>query len=646
MTLVCVAVAVGAIVTAPLLVWRWQVRRSIAAILALTIAGGATLGGLLIGPLRSPKPDPALIEALPRSSTDGGFATSASCRSCHPQEYASWHASYHRRMTQPATPDAVQASFNGQVIEIGGEAVRLTRRQNEFWVELLGAVDPNGTARPTLRETRIVMTTGSHHMQGFWVARGRGKWLDQLPLMWLVAGDGKAGRWIPAADSFLGPPGGQASFTSQWNKSCIYCHSVHGQPRIDPITKAADTEIAELGIACEACHGPGAAHIEAHRRSGRTALASGPEPSPPDSTIVHPARLSPQRSSEVCGQCHCVSTIPHEVKEEDYRYWGSRYRAGDELQEHSLTLSPSVLSPEQLTSWKQDAMFWESNFWPDGMVRVAGREYNGLVESACYQRGEMTCLSCHSMHHSEPNDQLSAGSDTNDACYQCHASYRDGLERHTHHAPGSTGSLCYNCHMPHTTYGLFKAIRSHQITSPNLATTMATGRPNACNLCHLDQTLAWTGEKLLQWYGHEPAALDDDQREIAAGLLWLLKGDAVVRALVAWSFGWPTARQTSREEWSPPLLAPLLDDPYSAVRYIAGRSLDKLGYDCGYDFLAPRKDRQSAVHETLARWETRSIVSPNEIGRRLLFDDKGRPMFDEIQRLLRQRDDHLVGIRE
>jgi predicted CXXCH cytochrome family protein len=417
-------------------------------------------------------------------------------------------------------------------------------------------------------------------------------------------------------------------------------------PRIDPLTKAADTEVAELGIACEACHGAGAAHIASQRRSGHTAVASNLDLSPRDSNIVHPARLAPQRSSEICGYCHAVATLPEEVNGQDYHYWGSRYRVGGELQRHRLTLSPSTLSPEQLTSWKQDAMFWESNFWPDGMVRVAGREYNGLLESACYQRGGMTCLSCHSMHHSDPNDQLSVGSDTNDSCYQCHASYGEQLERHTHHARGSSGSLCYNCHMPHTTYGLLKAIRSHQITSPNLATTLATGRPDACNLCHLDQTLGWTGDKLSEWYGHEPAVLNDDQREIAASLLWLLSGDAVQRALVAWSFGWTTARQASREEWSPPLLAPLLDDPYSAVRFIAGRSLGELGYDRGYDFLAPRNDRQSAVRETLHRWENRSRVSRRGTGRRLLLDDEGRPIFDEIQRLLRERDDHPLGIRE
>src|SRR5689334_16565617 len=101
-----------------LLVWRWRVGRSTAAGLALAMAGCAALTALVFWLLWSPKPDVALIEALPRSATDGGFVSSASCRSCHPREYASWHASYHRRMTQPATPDAVKGTFDGKVYEL------------------------------------------------------------------------------------------------------------------------------------------------------------------------------------------------------------------------------------------------------------------------------------------------------------------------------------------------------------------------------------------------------------------------------------------------------------------------------------------------------------------------------------------------
>src|SRR6516165_6670570 len=36
-----------------------------------------------------------------------GYASSNACQSCHPAEYASWHDSYHRTMTQLATSQTV-----------------------------------------------------------------------------------------------------------------------------------------------------------------------------------------------------------------------------------------------------------------------------------------------------------------------------------------------------------------------------------------------------------------------------------------------------------------------------------------------------------------------------------------------------------
>src|SRR5690606_32987242 len=116
-------------------------------------------------------------------------------------------------------------------------------------------------------------------------------------------------------------------------------------------------------------------------------------------------------------------------------------------------------------------------FWPDGGVRTGGREYNGLIDSPCFSHGDpsrqMTCLSCHSMHHSNPDKMLAAGMQTNQACTQCHDEPRfsSRIEEHTRHAPGSSGSSCYNCHMPYTSYALFRAIRSHRIDSPQALPT-------------------------------------------------------------------------------------------------------------------------------------------------------------------------------
>src|SRR4030095_924696 len=80
------------------------------------------------------------------------------------------------------------------------------------------------------------------------------------------------------------------------------------------------------------------------------------------------------------------------------------------------------------------------------------------------------------------------------------------LAEHTHHAPSSAGSSCVACHMPFTSYALFTAMRSHRIDNPSAQSTATTGRPNACNLCHLDRSLDWTARTLAKWWGGGNAA--------------------------------------------------------------------------------------------------------------------------------------------
>ena len=73
--------------------------------------------------------------------------------------------------------------------------------------------------------------------------------------------------------------------------------------------------------------------------------------------------------------------------------------------------------------------FFERTFWSDGTIRVAGREYNGLVETPCFQRGQMSCLSCHQMHRTADDvrsteqwadDMLKPDMRGDRACVQCH----------------------------------------------------------------------------------------------------------------------------------------------------------------------------------------------------------------------------------
>ncbi|HEX8952834.1 MAG TPA: cytochrome c3 family protein, partial [Polyangia bacterium] len=521
--------------------------------------------------------------SVPQPVRDGGYTSSDPCRACHPIEYASWHRSFHRTMTQPATATSVRAPFAGEtLVADDGRSYRLRKSGDELWADISGT-----GAR------RLGMMTGSHHMQAFWIPGERGNEAIEFPFTYLF--DDR--RWVSRRDVFLvGREYDKAP--SIWNRICVECHVTGGQPRLDARSGVPESRVAELGIACEACHGPAAQHVAANASPWRRTRLHGS--SAADPTIVNPARLSPARAAEVCGQCHGIACPP-----DGWRQDGIRYRPGQPLAERKQLLRLATLGAsacrQQIAA---DASFVPSRYWRDGMVRVSGREYNGLVESPCFVRGQLTCLSCHSMHDSDPDWQLARGSEGNAACTQCHRAIGERLEAHTHHRSGSTGATCYNCHMPHTTYGLLRAMRSHQISVPRVQESLATGRPNACNLCHLDRTLAWTAAALQRWYGTPVPPLGAEERTVAASLLEVARGEAGVRALAAWSMGWAPAQAASASDWMAPLLIELLDDEYAAVRYVAYRSLRAIaGFeDLRYDYVGPEEARWAAQREARQRW--------------------------------------------
>jgi hypothetical protein len=174
---------------------------------------------------------------------------------------------------------------------------------------------------------------------------------------------------------------------------------------------------------------------------------------------------------------------------------------------------------------------------------------------------------------------------------------------------------------------------------------LQTGRPNACNQCHLDRTLAWTGLHLAERYAISEPVLSEEQQTIAASVLWTLTGDAGQRALMAWSMGWRDATTASGSVWMAPYLVQLLDDPYDAVRYIAERSLRRIpGFEhLEFDFLdtrpvrAPRRDRALEIWRRLNDHESRPAV---------LLDSDGQLDLDVFSRLLGQRDDRPVRLKE
>jgi predicted CXXCH cytochrome family protein len=544
------------------------------------------------------------------------FVGSSQCRACHPDAYTSWHASWHRTMTQAVGPETVIARFDGRRLAHADGEHAVERRGDEFWLLmpdpdwLLGRFErgPDAVAPevPMIWQ-RAIMSTGAHNMQMYWVSADPGRRLIAFPFSWSV----EAQTWVANEATLLRPHEGDVVYG--WNEVCSKCHAVAVAPEFAPTR--VETEVAELGIACEACHGPGRAHVDAQanplRRYAEHLLDEG------TSDIVHPARLDARRSSEICGQCHAASVF---ADMSTWRQRGSAYRAGAPLDDSTRVVRHPVAADQP---WIDELLdgdpdYLSGRFWGDGMIRVSGREYNGIVEAPCAADREFGCLSCHEMHGDTPEDQLKplARADDDRQCTQCHESVSgdSDLTIHTRHAPESNGSRCVNCHMPHTVYGLTKAIRSHQISSPSVDESVDYGRPNACNACHLDRSLAWVARELERGWGLVPAEPVPPGRAFAVEAL--VQGDAGQRALAAWACGHPPAQAASGSDWMAPLLVRALTDDYAAVRWIALRSLRTLPAYADLDWALAGALEGTPIDPAMqteleARWPGTTRVDPN-----------------------------------
>ncbi|MFP6769539.1 MAG: hypothetical protein VB859_15290, partial [Planctomycetaceae bacterium] len=207
---------------------------------------------------------------------------------------------------------------------------------------------------------------------------------------------------------------------------------------------------------------------------------------------------------------------------------------------------------------------------------------------------------------------------------------------------------CYNCHMPHTSYALFKAIRTHQIINPQVKPTGPDSRPNACNLCHLDRTLAWTAKHLTRWYDQPEVQLPKPDRDVSAALRWLLAGDAAQRVITAWHFGWQPAREASGTDWILPRLAHVLDDPYPAVRFVGWQSLKSLPglATFSYDFDGTEAHRRKVIGELLNAWSGPVVGDKHRSDAALLSGPDGGVDLRRLQQLRKTRDDRPIEIYE
>jgi tetratricopeptide (TPR) repeat protein len=401
------------------------------------------------------------------------FVGSQSCAGCHTAEHGAWQGSQHAHAMAHAGPDTVLGNFSDQSFEYAGIRSRFSQRDGRYLVTTDG---PDGA----LSEFEVLYTFGLAPLQQYLVDLGGGR-LQALSIAWDTRPAEQGGqRWFhiyPDEAVTHRDPLHWTRPSQNWNFMCADCHVTDFRKGYSAATDTFDSRWAELGVGCEACHGPGSAHLAwaagdleqqnrgllrqfEERRTMHWQYRLG-------EVTAQPASAAPAMRTEqaVCAQCHAMRSQVAEG-----------FQQGGELLDH--------YRPELLR---------------DPLYHADGQQREEVFISASFAQSRMhaagvTCSDCHEPH----SQRLRA--EGNSLCATCHSPAHFDRPSHHFHPQGTAGAQCVNCHMPQTTYMVIDPRRDHQLSVPRPHLAASLGTPDACTGCHAEQSPDWAAAHVETWY--------------------------------------------------------------------------------------------------------------------------------------------------
>lgn len=477
------------------------------------------------------------VEGSGQGSVDHRFVGGQTCQSCHNKEWEEWQGSHHDYAIAEPDSASVRGDFSNVEFINGNETYRFFRDGESYMVEAPG---PDGT--PAIYE--ISYTFGWEPLQQYLVDIGKGK-LQALQIAW----DVEENRWYSLQPDQPSEAGDWLHWTGagmNWNTMCADCHSTNLKQNYIAEADSFHTTWSVIDVSCEACHGPGADHVE---------FMNSPEAENASDKRIRqdldlPSFVSQKDQINTCAPCHSFR-----------QKLTDNYIHGDEFLDH---FDPMLPHPD--------------NYFADGQIKGEVYVYGSFLQSKMYANG-IKCTDCHNPHTLELKQPLAG----NQLCMQCHVQEYNSPEHHFHEA-NTEASQCVNCHMTGRTYMGNDFRRDHSFRIPRPDQTAQFGTPNACNDCHTDQTPEWASRAITEWYGEDrPPHFTDilvqaDHAEestpgVQMGLRELINDPSqpeIIRATAVWYAGHFPDMNTSE------LIREALESESALVRSSAAKAVENL----------------------------------------------------------------------
>jgi hypothetical protein len=506
------------------------------------------------------------------AAAEPAFVGSGACSGCHEAEHAAWAGSHHNLAWTEPGPDTVLGDFDDAVFTHAGVTTRFRRDGAAYVVETGGPQGP-------WQRFEVSGVAGIAPLQQYLIETAPGL-VQALDIAWDVAAE----RWYPLyPDQLVRGPDNGLHWTGpykSWNARCAECHATDYRRNYDPRARAYAPERAEIGVGCEACHGPGADHLR--WAAAPDAFAGG------DRGLTFDIAASAEAEIQQCAQCHARR---------------------DPLTDGNPPVGTAFHDAYRL------ALLRPGLYHADGQIEGEVYVYGSFLQSTMYERG-VRCSDCHDPHAAR------VARDGDAVCTRCHSPAGDrrfpGLRRadytdpaHHFHDPASAGVRCVSCHMIERVYMGVDGRRDHGFRVPRPDLAAAIGTPDACTDCHAEEGAAWAAAVVATRFPESPhrdadwprtfaAARTEPGAEVAALLAVAERGDlaGIVRAtaldllqpvadhgvadraagLLADRDAAVRAAAATLQTAVPPTarperLRPALVDPRRAVRFAAARAL-------------------------------------------------------------------------